>query len=52
MSITQDEWQEYADYLDTLSDSEIRTELEWLKSVGEAKKRGSLVSFIECDTIQ
>jgi hypothetical protein len=52
MSITTEEWQEYADYLDTLSDGELQIEMEWLKSIGEAKKRGSLVSFIEYNTIQ
>ena len=50
--ITQEEWQEYAEYLDTLSSSELRTELEWLKSVGKAKQRGSFMTFEENYTIQ
>lgn len=41
--ITQEEWEEYADYLDELSSEELKIEMEWLKSIGEAKKRGSTV---------
>jgi hypothetical protein len=52
MSITSEEWQEYEDYLMDLTDEELRIELKWLESVGEAKKRGSSVSCIENFTIQ
>jgi len=52
MSITNEEWLEYADYLDTLTENELKIEIEWLKSIGEAKKRGSVISYIEIDTIQ
>lgn len=41
--ITTEEWQEYEDYLMELSPEELKIEMEWLKSVGEAKKRGSTV---------
>lgn len=52
MSITSEEWLEYADYLETLTENELKTEMEWLVSIGEAKKRGSVVSFIENNTLQ
>jgi hypothetical protein len=52
MSITNEEWLEYADYLDTLTENELKTEIEWLKSIGEAKQRGSLISYVENITIQ
>lgn len=41
--ITAEEWQEYEEYLMELSPEELRIEMDWLKSVGEAKKRGSTV---------
>jgi hypothetical protein len=50
--ITDEEWLEYADYLDSLTENELETEMEWLKSIGEAKQRGSLISFIENVTLQ
>ena len=50
--ITDEEWLEYADYLDTLTENEFEIEIQWLKSIGEAKKRGSVVSFIENITLQ
>ena len=52
MSVTTDEWDEYQDYLKGLSTDELKIELNWLQSVGEAKKRGSVVSCIENDTLQ
>jgi hypothetical protein len=52
MSITSEEWQEYSEYLDSLSDEELKIELSWLESVGKAKKRGSFISFEEDITIQ
>lgn len=52
MSITAEDWSEYEEYLMDLSPEELRIEMEWLKSVGEAKKRGSVVSHIENYTIQ
>jgi hypothetical protein len=52
MSITVDEWQEYQDYLVHLTDEELRIELKWLESVGKAKKRGSVVTSVENNTIQ
>ena len=52
MSITSEEWEEYQDYLADLTEDELKIELNWLQSVGEAKKRGSVVSCIENYTIQ
>ena len=52
MSITNEEWQEYEEYLTTLTESELEIELEWLKSVGIAKRRGSTVTSNQSDTLQ
>jgi len=52
MSITSEQWREYEEYLDTLTEEELAIELEWLRSVGIAKQRGSVVSCIENYTIQ
>jgi hypothetical protein len=50
--ITSLDWEEYRDYLSELTQEELEVELEWLESVGQAKKRGSVVSCIENYTIQ
>jgi len=50
--ITQEEWKEYSEYLSELTNDELKIELEWLKSVGIAKSRGSVVAFHQTDTIQ
>jgi hypothetical protein len=50
--ITSEEWDEYRDYLADLTQEELEVELKWLDSVGQAKKRGSVVSCIENYTIQ
>jgi hypothetical protein len=47
MSITAEEWQEYSEYLDSLNEEEFKIEMDWLKSVGKAKQRGSTVVAIE-----
>lgn len=52
MSITNQEWEEYEAYLKTLTEEELETELEWLKSVGIAKQRGSTVTSNQNDTLQ
>lgn len=52
MSVTTQEWEEYHEYLADLTDEELKIELEWLESVGKAKKRGSVVSSVENYTIQ
>lgn len=52
MSITLEEWQEYSEYLDDLTDEEFEIELQWLESIGKAKKRGSVVISAESYTIQ
>jgi hypothetical protein len=41
--ITQEEWEDYEEYLEGLTDEEVRIELEWLKSIGMAKQRGCTV---------
>ena len=41
--ISVEEWQEYEEYLDGLTSEELKIEMEWLKSVGEAKMRGSFI---------
>ena len=50
--ITQSEWDDYHEYLTELTDEELKIELKWLESVGNAKKRGSVVSSVENYTIQ
>ena len=52
MSITLEEWEEYSEYLDSLNDEEFEIEMEWLKSVGKAKQRGSVVTSVENFTLQ
>jgi hypothetical protein len=52
MTISNEEWEDYEEYLETLSQSELEIELEWLKSVGIAKQRGSIVAFTQTDTLQ
>ena len=41
--LTVEEWEEYQDYLADLTDEELKIELQWLQSIGEAKQRGSTV---------
>jgi hypothetical protein len=41
--ISQEEWEEYEDYLQELTSEELKIELQWLESIGQAKKRGSTV---------
>lgn len=41
--ITNEEWEEYQEYLNELSDDEFQIEMQWLQSIGEAKQRGSTV---------
>ena len=50
--LTQEEWEEYQDYLMELTNEELSIELKWLESVGKAKKRGSTIAFIENNTLQ
>ena len=52
MSITNEEWEDYEEYLETLSESQLQIEIEWLKSVGIAKERGSTVTSNQTDTLQ
>lgn len=41
--ISSEEWEEYNDYLAELTDDELKIELEWLETIGKAKKRGSTI---------
>lgn len=41
--ISQEEWEDYEDYLQELTQEELKVELQWLSSIGEAKKRGSFI---------
>ena len=50
--ISDEHWKEYEEYLQTLSEEELEVELQWLKSVGIAKQRGSTVTSTQTDTIQ
>jgi hypothetical protein len=52
MIITAEQWQEYEDYLLSLTEEELKIELKWLESVGKAKKRGSVVTSVENNTLQ
>jgi len=52
MSITNQAWEEYETYLKALTEEELKTELDWLKSVGMAKQRGSTVTSTQTDTLQ
>jgi len=50
--ITEQEWQEYEEYWQTLSAEEKIIELDWLETIGKAKKNGSTISSIQPDTLQ
>jgi len=50
--ITEEEWEEYEDYLMELTDEELLIELKWLDTVGKAKKRGSTMSSVDNFTLQ
>ena len=50
--ITEAEWEEYEDYLMELTDEELLIELQWLDTVGKAKKRGSTMSSVDNFTLQ
>ena len=50
--LSQEEWEEYQDYLMELTNEELIIELKWLETVGKAKKRGSTVTSVENFTLQ
>ena len=52
MSLTSEEWDEYSEYLDSLSEEELKIEMDWLKSIGKAKQRGSFMTINENFTLQ
>lgn len=41
--ISGEEWEDYNEYLAELTDEELKIELEWLETIGKAKKRGSTI---------
>ena len=41
--LSVEELEEYEDYLAELTSEELKIELQWLQSIGEAKQRGSTV---------
>ena len=41
--ISKEEMQDYEEYLAELTQDELKIELQWLESIGQAKKRGSTV---------
>lgn len=41
--ISQEEWEEYEDYLQRLTPEELKIELEWLDTIGKAKMRGCTI---------
>jgi hypothetical protein len=49
---SDEDWDDYEEYLQNLSAEELEIELQWLKSVGIAKERGSTVAFTQTDTLQ
>jgi hypothetical protein len=50
--ISNEEWQEYQAYLSELTDEELKIELQWLETLGKAKKRGSTIASVQPDTLQ
>jgi hypothetical protein len=50
--ISDEHWKEYEEYLQTLTEEELEIELQWLRSVGIAKQRGSTVTSTQTDTLQ
>lgn len=50
--ISNEEWQEYQAYLSELTDEELKIELQWLETLGKAKKRGSTIASFQPDTLQ
>jgi hypothetical protein len=50
--VSDEHWKEYEEYLQTLNEEELEIELEWLRSVGIAKQRGSIVTSTQTDTLQ
>ena len=50
--ISTEEWHEYKDYLMDLTEEELKIELEWLDTLGKAKKRGSTISSVQPNTLQ
>jgi hypothetical protein len=45
--ISRDEWEEYEDYLMSLTDEELKIELSWLESIGIVKMNGTTISSIQ-----
>lgn len=41
--LSKEEMLDYEEYLAELTEDELKIELQWLESIGQAKKRGSTV---------
>jgi len=50
--LTTHEWEEYQVYLRSLSAEELKIELQWLETMGKAKKNGATISSMQTNTIQ
>ena len=50
--LSESEWQEYQAYLVQLSAEELKIELQWLETMGKAKKNGATISSMQTDTLQ
>lgn len=49
--LSESEWQEYQAYLVQLSAEELKIELQWLDTLGEAKRNGSTIASVQTDTL-
>ena len=50
--LTENEWQEYQVYLRSLNAEELKIELQWLETMGKAKKNGATISSMQINTLQ
>ena len=44
---TEEEWNDFEDYLECLSDEEYALEIKWIESVAQVKMEGKNISTIE-----
>jgi hypothetical protein len=50
--LEKQQWEEYQVYLRSLSAEELKIELQWLETMGKAKKNGATISSMQTDTLQ
>jgi hypothetical protein len=50
--LEKQQWEEYQVYLRSLSAEELKIELQWLETLGKAKKNGATISSMQTDTLQ